>query len=203
MKNLSVVLNVVLLAAVGYLYYYNFSGSKNTNPASPNVNTIKVNDSTLNQPRIAYVELDSLNENIVFFKQKRKQLEAEQKQYEAEILKDTKTLETKQNIFFQKNPNATPEEVQNFRAQLTPEIQALEDKKQKQSQALNQKSFDVMEKIQKNLKALLLDYNKKKKYQYILSTGSGLEYLIYKDSALNITKDLIKEMNEKMKPDSQ
>jgi Skp family chaperone for outer membrane proteins len=56
-----------------------------------------------------------------------------------------------------------------------------------------------MENIQKNLKQFLSEYNKEKKYQYILTTGSGIDYLIYKDSTLDITKDVIMGMNKIMK----
>ena len=56
-----------------------------------------------------------------------------------------------------------------------------------------------MDDIQKKLKEFLTDYNKEKKYMYILTTGTGLDYMVYKDSTLNITKDVIKGMNEKMK----
>jgi hypothetical protein len=34
---------------------------------------------------------------------------------------------------------------------------------------------------------------------YIITTGTGLDYMVYKDSTLNITNDVIKGMNEKMK----
>ena len=34
MKNLSLVLNIVLLLAVGYLYYYDFSGKKTKDVAA-------------------------------------------------------------------------------------------------------------------------------------------------------------------------
>ena len=50
----------------------------------------------------------------------------------------------------------------------------------------------------KKLKDFLADYNKDKKYQFILTTGNGLDYMLYKDSAYNITDDVIKGMNEKM-----
>jgi outer membrane protein len=60
-----------------------------------------------------------------------------------------------------------------------------------------------MESIQKNLKKFLAEYNKEKQFQYILTTGSGIDYLIYKDSTLDITKDVIKGMNEIMKPVGQ
>ncbi len=198
MNKISVVLNVVLLAAVSYLYYFNFWGKKN-GTIIPGI-TVKTKDSTLNQLKIAYVELDSLNENLVFFKQRRKELEQQQKQIETEITNDYKALEAKQNNFVQKNPNASPEEVQNIRAELAKGQQDIETKKQNQTQVLNQKSFELMDNIQKKLKQFLEEYNKEKKYQYILTTGSGLDYLIYKDSTLNITYDVIKGMNAIMKP---
>jgi outer membrane protein len=200
MNKLSVALNVVLLAAVGYLYYYNFS-SKKSGAVLPNTAlAAKANDSNVNQLKVAFVELDSLNENLVYFKQRRKELELQQKQIETEYTNGYKELETKQNSFRQKNPNASPEEVQNITAILTKEQQDIETKKQTQTQLLNQKSFDLMEGIQKKLKHFLEGYNKEKKYNFILTTGSGLDYLIYKDSSLNITNDVIKGMNEIMKP---
>lgn len=197
MNKVSVALNVVLLAAVGYLYYYNFSGKK-SGVIVPGL-VAKAKDSTLNQLKIAYVELDSLNENLVYFKQRRKELEQQQKQIEAEYANSYKELEARQNNFRQKNPNASPEEIQNISAVLSKDQQEIETKKQGQTQGLNQKSFDLMDKIQKNLKQFLEDYNKQKKYHFILTTGAGLDYLIYKDSTLNITSDVIKGMNAIMK----
>lgn len=200
MNKFSFALNILLLAAVGYLYYYNFSGTK-SGAILPNAAVAaKLNDSNLTQLKVAYVELDSLNENLVYFKQRRKELEQQQKQIETEYTNGYKELEAKQNNFRQKNPNATPEEVQNISAVLTKDQQDIETKKQTQTQGLNQKSFDLMESIQKKLKQFLADYNKQKKYQFILTTGSGLDYLIYKDTTLNITGDVIKGMNEIMKP---
>ena len=137
---------------------------------------------------------------ILFIKQKRKELEQQQKGIEAEITNDYKALEAKQNNFIQKNPNASPEDIQNIRVQLAQGQQDIETKKQTQTQMLNQKSFELMESIQKKLKEFLEAYNKEKKYQYILTTGGGMDYIILKDSTLDITKDVIKGMNEKLKP---
>lgn len=200
MNKVLVAINVVLLLAVGYLFYYNFSGKKVNGMAVNSIGGAKAYDSNQNQSRIAYVELDSLNENIIYFKQRRKELEQQQKQIEAQISNDYKSLEAKQNNFVKNNPNATPEQVQDIRMQLAQGQQDIEAEKQKQSQLLNQKSFELMESIQKNLKEFLVEYNKVKNYQYILTTGSGIDYLIYKDSTLDITKDVIKGLNDKLKP---
>ena len=53
-----------------------------------------------------------------------------------------------------------------------------------------------MDDIQKKLKAFLLEYNQDNKFNYIFTTGNGLEYMVYKDSALNITDDVVEGMNE-------
>ena len=34
---------------------------------------------------------------------------------------------------------------------------------------------------------------------YIFTTGTGMDYMVYKDSSMNITDDVIEGMNEKMK----
>ena len=56
----------------------------------------------------------------------------------------------------------------------------------------------IMEGIKKHLRDFLAEYNKEKNYMYIFTTGTGLDYMVYKDSTLNITADVIKGMNEKM-----
>ena len=90
------------MLAVGYLYYYNFSGKKN------NVTVAKINssfispDSNGNRPPLAYVELDSLNENITYIKERRKELEAEMKAIDAEQERGYISLEAQKNNFFKK-----------------------------------------------------------------------------------------------------
>lgn len=195
MNKLSVALNIILVAAVGFLYYNNFSAKKG-GPAT----TQLLKDSCTNPHRIAYVELDSLNENLLYFKQRRKDLETEQKKVEDKITSDYKSLDEKKNVFLQKNPNARPEELQSFQGQLIQEQQGIETERQRQSQYFSQKNYELMENIQKNLKEFLAEYNKTKKFQYILTTGAGLDYLIFKDSTLDITRDVIKGLNERMKP---
>lgn len=199
MKNLSLVLNIVLLAAVGYLYYYNFSGRKNSKAPMKSEGPTVWKDSGCQHPLIAYVELDSLNENITYIKDKRKELEAEQKSIEADWENGYKSLEAQKNNFLKKGASITQEEAQNFQGQLLQQQQKIDEKKQLLSQKLSEKSFNFMDAIQKKLKKFLSDYNKEKKYMYILTTGTGLDYMVYKDASLNITDDVIRGMNIEMK----
>jgi len=199
MKNLSLVLNIVLLAAVGYLYYYNFSAKKKGGPPMKDVAGSPWKDSSCEHPLIAYVELDSLNENITYIKDKRKELENEQKSIEAEWENGYRSLEAQKNTFLKKGAAITQDEAEKFQTQLLAQQQQIDGKKQSRTQSLSERSFTFMDGIQKKLKSFLIEYNKEKKFMYILTTGTGLDYMVYKNPSLNITDDVIKGMNQEMK----
>jgi outer membrane protein len=198
-KNLSLILNIVLLAAVGYLYYYNFSGKRGGKFIGKGDGVVGQKDSLCMKPSIAYVELDSLNDNITFIREKRKQIEAEQKAIESDWESGYKSLEAQKNTFLKKGAAITQDEAEKFQTQLYSQQQQIDANKQNRTQKLSSTSFDFMEKIQKKLKKFLAEYNSDKKYMYILTTGTGLDYLVYKDASLNITADVIKGMNEELK----
>lgn len=203
MKNLSLVLNIVLLAAVGYLYYYDFSGKKVKDVAAKITNSYVATDSNGHRQPLAYVELDSLNESITYIKERRKELDAEMKAIEAEQENGYRNLQAQKDNFLKKGGTITQEEAQIFQGKLMDQQQQIDTRKQMLSQKLNEKSFGIMEDIQKKLKQFLAEYNKDKNFMYIFTTGSGLDYMVYKDSSLNITADVIKGMNQKMKPVSK
>ncbi len=198
MKHFSTILNVVLLAAVAFLYYYVFTGKKSDTPA---VKTLVGSNSVSqagNAP-IAYVEQDSLHEKIVFIKERRKELEGEQKAIETQWQNGMRGLEAEKNEFIRKGDAITQQMAEEFQAKLYQKQQKIEETKQEQVQRLSQKSYNYMEDIQKKLRDFLQEYNKEKKYLYIFSAGTGLDYMAYKDSSLNITNDVIEGMNSRYK----
>lgn len=198
MKNFSLVLNIVLLAAVAFLYTKVFSSSSNETTVTKT--TIKENiGDTSTKAGIAFVELDSLNEKISYIKDRRKELEAEQKAIETEWQNGYRGLENRKNEFLKRGKSITQQEAEKFQGELMQQQQQIDGKKQNSTQNLSEKSYKLMDDIQKKLKDFLNGYNRSKKYQYILTTGTGLDYMLYKDSTFNITADVIKGMNEKMK----
>lgn len=196
MKNISVVVTVLLFAAVLFLYVKVFSSPKQTTSSAIN----KKSSSPVNQKsvHIAFVELDSLNDNIGYIKDRRSQLETEQKAIETEWQSGYRTLENRKNDFLKRGNSITQQEAEKFQGELMQQQQQVDGKKQALTQKLSEKSYQFMDDIQSKLKLFLKDYNKDGKYQYILTTGTGLDYMLYKDSSLNITADVIKGMNEKM-----
>ena len=196
MKNISVAVTLLLFAAVLFLYVKVFSSPKQTTSSAINTKS----SSPLNQKsvHIAFVELDSLNDNIGYIKDRRSHLETEQKAIETEWQSGYRTLENRKNDFLKRGNSITQQEAEKFQGELMQQQQQVDGKKQALTQKLSEKSYQFMDDIQSKLKLFLKDYNKDGKYQYILTTGTGLDYMLYKDSSLNITADVIKGMNEKM-----
>ena len=197
MKHLSLILNGILIIAVIILYVHVYGEHKGEKTKT--VSTVAT-PAAGGKATIAYVELDSLNQQITYIREKRKELEGEQRAIETEWQNAYRGLENQKNEFIRKKGNTmTQEEAEKFQNQLLQQQQQVDGRKQSLTQKLSEKSYRTMEDIQAKLKDFLADYNKNKNYTYILTTGTGLEYMVYKDESLNITADVVKGMNEKMK----
>ncbi len=200
MKQFSLVLNILLLAAVGVLYYLHFSNSKKLAVTENATVGYKKRDSCGDKiPIVAYVELDSLNNNVTFIKQRKKELEAEQKIIAQEYESSYRALTAERDEFLKKGNAITQQEAETFQAKLGQRQQDIEGAKQTKAQRLAEKGAKIMEDMQTKVRTFMKEYNRDKNYSYILATGTGLDYLFFKDSTLNITNDVVKGLNEQMK----
>ncbi len=200
MKQFSLVLNILLVAAVGVLYYLHFSNSKKLAVTGNAATGYRQKDSCGDKiPIVAYVELDSLNNNVTFIKQRKKELEAEQKIITQEYESSYRALTAERDEFLKKGNAITQQEAETFQSKLGQRQQEIEGAKQTKAQRLAERGAKIMEDMQTKVRTFMKEYNKDKNYSYILATGTGLDYLFFKDSTLNITNDVIKGLNEQMK----
>ena len=197
MRSFLIAVNSLLIIAVIFLYIKVFKSTTNVKINTSSNVTSNTNGS-LKNASIAFVELDSLNEKIGFIKDRRKELEIEQKAIEVEWQNGYRGLENKKNEFLKRGNSITQQEAEKFQGELLQQQQQVDQRKQGLTQKLSEKSYKFMDDIQKKLKDFLNQYNKTKNYQYILTTGTGLDYMLYKDSTFNITADVIKGMNDLM-----
>jgi len=189
----------VLVVAVAFLYYLHFAGGKRAPVYAPNVNH-NYHDSALRKRIVvAYVELDSLNNNVDFIRQRKKELEAEQKAIVKEYETSYHELTALRDNFLKKGKSITQQEAEAFQEKLGLKQQEIEQIKQTKSQKLAEKGARIMEDMQGKLKNFMDEYNKEKKYTLIFTTGTGLDYFLYKDSSLNITSEIVKGLNSKVK----
>jgi outer membrane protein len=197
MKNrISLLLNVLLLLAVIVLYILHFNSSASKIQDKPKrsnrVETVSGSD------LIATVDVDSLNEKILVMKNKREELEKEQRSIEVEWENGYRGLELQKNKFLERGKAFTQAEAEEFQGQLIRQQQAIDANKQSRAGKLTDKYGQFMDDFQKELKSFINEYNKDGKFKYILTVGGGLDYMLYKDSTLDITSDVIVGMNERL-----
>lgn len=201
MKQLSIVLNIVLLIAVSFLYYLHFAGNRKVKGVINAATAHPVNHDTIAGKKtvFAYVELDSLNNNVNFIRQRKKELEAEQRTIANEYENAYRELTSARDNFLKRGNAITQQEAETFQEKLGQRQQEIEQVKQQKGQKLAEKGARIMEDMQGKLKGFMNEYNKEKMFTFIFTTGAGLDYLLYKDSTLNITSEIVKGLNNKMK----
>lgn len=193
MKNASVILNVVLLLAVAVLFYLHFSSGKKTDnvkaAVSQGSNSVPAGDS-----RIAYFEMDSINNSFVMVKDVKKELGKEEEKINNELTKLQRQYNDKL-VQFQNSQQANSQ-IQSEAAQR--EIMQLRDKITARKQDMDQRYQDLymrkMQDVKSRIENFLKEYNKSKGFTYILAYEPG--FMFYRDSSYNITSDLVKGLNE-------
>ena len=200
MKQFSFVLNILLVVSVAVLYYLHFNRANKTSFKGNTLSNYKQKDSCGDKiPIVGYVELDSLYSNVTVIKQRKKELETEQKIITQEYESSYKVLTAERDEFLKKGNSITQQEAETFQGKLGQKQQEIEAVKQSKGQHLAEKGAKIMEDMQNKVKSFMKEYNKSKNFSYILATGTGLDYLFYKDSTLNITTEVIKGLNDQMK----
>ncbi|HNF71761.1 MAG TPA: OmpH family outer membrane protein [Chitinophagaceae bacterium] len=197
MRLLTTLCSVLALAGVLVLFILQFNGKKNTRsthaspvggkPASGGV-------------KIGFVDIDTLEANYGYFKQKKTEFENRQKNIDAELEKMSNSIQS-DYLALQKRAQAgsLPEsEAEEAQQRLMQRQQELELKRQtlgarflKDQEAFNKEIHD-------NLHAYIEKYNDEMGYDYILSYSKDGS-ILFANPALDITQDIIEGMNEDSK----
>jgi outer membrane protein len=195
MKNGLLVLNVILTLAVGYLLYAQLSSKKTGKTVNTEDKPPSKDASANNTPFcIAYFEMDSVEANFGMVKDVKAELNKKEESINTELEIMDKSYREKVNDYQQKAQAMT--QVQSEMA--TQDLMKTQDQMKGRKQTLDQEYNDLVLRKQNDMKSkiesFLKEYNKTKKYSYIFSSDPGLLY--YKDTAYNITTDVIKGLND-------
>jgi outer membrane protein len=196
MKNASLILNLVLLLAVAVLFYLHFSSSKKTEPVkqASSENNVSVPAGDF---RIAYFEMDSINNSFVMVKDVKTELGKEEERINGELTRLQKSYNDK--ITQYQSQAKTMSSVESEQANR--DILQLQDKIRNTKQTMDQRFQDLymrkMQDVKTKVEEYLKEYNKGKGYTYILAYEPG--FIFYRDSTYNITADLLKGLNAQYK----
>ena len=182
-------LNVLLLVLVGVLFYLHFSSTKKEAPKAL-VSAVPAEK----EFRIAYFEMDSLEASFAMVKDVKSELARKEEAINTELARLEKTYRDKANHY--QGQAATMSQVQSEMA--TRDMMQLQQTMQNRKAALDQEYQDFymrkMRDVKTKIEDYLKDYNSQKGYSYIFAYEPGLFY--YRDTAYNITDDVVKGLNQ-------
>ncbi len=192
MKNISTILSVLALVLIAVLFYFQFTSGSSTKISSKSESI----DSTFNRGdfRIAYFEMDSLENNFEMVKEVKTELTKKEEAINNELSRLEKNYRDK--ITKYQNQGATMTQVQSEAAQR--DVMQMQQNIQNRKQALDQEYQDFymrqMKSVKDKIEGFLKEYNASKGYSYIVAHEPGLFY--FRDTTYNITQDVIKGLNE-------
>lgn len=195
MKNILLPLNILLAIAVAVLFFLHFSkGSGGVSVAkSPVSGDSMPSPSSL---KIAYVDLDSIQEKYEYYKEKMNEFERKKENADRDLNSAFQKIENERVAFVQKGQSITQVEAENFQREYTRKMQNLENQKRNLENSIQNEGVKTMEELKKKINEFLAEYNESRDYSYIFSYSSNVNMLFYKDTALNITNEVIQGLNE-------
>ena len=191
MKNVSLGLNVVLVLAVAVLFYLHFSGKKAT------VQAVDTKSIPVGSFKIAYFEIDSIQTQFEYYKEIQKGLEAKDQEVTRQLNALKNAFAAKYQELQRSAQSLTQAELASRQQELQQMDKTYQGKEQMLTSELQEESIRKRQDVQKKIKEFLEAYNKDKGYSYIFSNLSDLLY--FKDTAYDITKDVVNGLNQKYK----
>jgi outer membrane protein len=191
MKNASITLNVVLIIAVGVLYYLHFMGSKETSSATPVAGSLS---------SVAYINSDTVLKYYEYTKENKTKLENKGKRLEQDLKNRAMSLQNEIENYQRSRNNLTIGQAQAIEEDLGRKQQNFQMYQQSVSQELmndqEQMSRDLYEKVTR----FLSEYGQANGLQLVLKFDPSSDVLYAKDS-LDISKQVIDGLNLKYKSD--
>ena len=191
MKNILLIINIILIFLVGYLYYLHFSNTKKRE--IQNVQS-KAGGGLTTAAKVAYIDLDSLQNNYTYYKKIKTEFEHKQAAANDEISGMQKKYQNRAMQLQQKGATMTQPEQEAAMQEINKMQQDLQSRKQVIDNDLYNYNSKMKEDILTRIQDYLKQYNKDGRYSYIFSYEPG--FMFYKDSTLNITPDVITGLND-------
>jgi outer membrane protein len=192
MNKVLLIFNIVLLAALGYLYYAFFNHKDSTAKVAQQ-------PVTKSSFKIAYFDMDTLEKYYALAKETRDYLTKKKDAMDAKLNNISQQYQAKVNDYQKRGASLSQTE----QSQMQEDLQRLDSYYSQQQQSLGQdfqgEYMQKMVDLKNNIETFLKDYSVQKGYEYIFATSSDDNVIYYKDSVRNITPDIVDQLNKNYK----
>lgn len=195
MKNFTIGLNIVLVIAVGVLFYLQFSspGNSKTGVVSGSKDVPK------GDFRIAYFEIDSIEAHFDYYKEVSTSIQAKAQENGRQLNQLKEAFANKYQELQRTAQTMTQAEVNSKQQELMQMEKTYNSKEQMMNNEMQDESMKKMLDVRQKISDFLKEYNVSKGYAFIVGNNSESLAFYYKDSAYDITLDVIKGLNLKYK----
>jgi outer membrane protein len=187
-KNLSLILNGILIVAVAFLYYNNFAGSDEEDE------TVNKSELSLENLTIAYVNSDTLLTNYNYYEEVSKRLDEKRLKLQQEYTRRAEGLQRQIEDYQRTMTNLTIAQARAVEEDLGRKRQNLLQYQETISQNLMREEAAITQELYEKVSSYLKTYGDENNLQVVLtySAGSGL---LYANDALNITDQVLSGLN--------
>jgi outer membrane protein len=190
MKNLSLILNVVLLIAVSVLYYLHFSNSKSATVGSSSV--------VPGSLQIAYINADSVLKNYDYFKASREKFESKGKKLDQDLRNRAQSFQNDYTAYQQNLGNMTIGQAKAVEEDLAKKQQNLRMYQESLNQQLMGDEAKMNQELYGKVTDFLKKYGKEKGIQIVFKYDPTSD-LLFGGDGLDISQDVIQGLNASYK----
>lgn len=189
-------LNIVLIIAIGALFYLYFGHGKERGiePLSAKAGNVPMVNTTPGAFKIGYFETDSLDNNYKYEQDVRDELVAKEKSVKKQIDALRNEVGQRYNQMMQKGSALSQQE----QMQMQKELEALNAQNSQKADRLNQSlgmERDMkLQQVRQRIQDYLKTFAKAQGYNFIIGTNASDNYY-YKDSTQDITAQLLDGLN--------
>ncbi|HWB26360.1 MAG TPA: OmpH family outer membrane protein [Chitinophagaceae bacterium] len=191
MKKALIAFNIVLLVAVGILYLLYFTY------VSEDIHEKKIAQAQVaNTFKVAYFDFDTLDTYYEYSKQVRQELMAIDSENERKLTEMRSDIANEIKKFNKVGASLTQTEQSNFQQRLNDLQINYQNQQQQLGQSMNSEYIQREQAVKFRIQKFLKTYCRNKGYAYVFGTKEYDDIMYYKDTIRNITRDLIKGLNE-------
>ena len=186
------VLNILLVLAVGFLFFQYFN--KDGTEAGTIANRITDTAYSGRTFRVGFFDMDSIEANFALFKEMEKEVSKKEDSMNATINQMRAGFQSKYQKFEEQRSTLTPAQIDEAGKEFTQMDMDIKNRAAELNQNYQTYYMNKQQEIITLIKKYCLEFNKDGRYSLIIANEPGLIY--YKDTAFNITTELLKGLNE-------
>ena len=186
-------LNIILLVAVGILFFLFFT-RKNDRVVEKKIDAVTVDSLPRwqNTP-VAYFDMDSVEANFTEFKKMQSEVVAREARINDSINQMRNAFQSYYMKLQSQSANLTPRQRDSLGNELAQMDMDIKTRASEMNQTYQTYYMSKQQEIITKIKNYCREFNKDRKYSYIIAREPGLFY--YTDTAYNVTSELLKGLN--------